>query len=165
MSCMIMNPEPLAALANFTESVLNMGFDFFGFEAPRELRETSADCLTPGYRDFYDNKALYNKLYAVNLAAYNNRYPQEADDNTTPPAVDFTKYNIHDRRQYENGHYIVQPWLYKIAKLLDFWLYQTDEDATHKNEFRLGMQRLRDNVYSFIVQNSTDYNSARWGQL
>jgi hypothetical protein len=162
---MIMQPEPLAALANFTESVLNMGFDFFGFEAPQELREASADCIVPGYRGFYSVEALYSKFYSVNISAYNGRYAKEPDNSATPPAVDFAKCCIHERLRYEDGHYVLQPWHFKIAKLLDFWLYQTDEDATRKNEFRLGVQILRDSIYGFIVQNSTDYNNAQWGRL
>lgn len=36
MSCIVMNPEPTAALANAIESLLNSGYNFWGFE-PRTV--------------------------------------------------------------------------------------------------------------------------------
>lgn len=37
MSCVMMGPEPLAAIANAVETLLNCGFNYFGFDAPNEL--------------------------------------------------------------------------------------------------------------------------------
>lgn len=37
MSCMVMNPEPLAALANAVETRLNCDYSYWGFEAPDSL--------------------------------------------------------------------------------------------------------------------------------
>lgn len=54
---------------------------------------------------------------------------------------------------------------YQLAKLLDFWLYQTAEDATRSDPLRLAMAEFRDNLYSFIVMNSPQYVETRWGEL
>ena len=49
MSCMIMNPEPLAAIANATETLLNCGYEYFGFGATHQMHEAFQDCQTCGF--------------------------------------------------------------------------------------------------------------------
>ena len=38
--------------------------------------------------------------------------------------------NVHQPPEYREHGFAVRPWHYHLAKLLDFWLYQTAEDAT-----------------------------------
>lgn len=71
MSCMIMDPEPLAAVANATGTLLESGFGYFGFDATDRIYEAFRDC---GSRGFYDAEKIYRKLYAANAAAYDGRY-------------------------------------------------------------------------------------------
>lgn len=44
MSCRMMSPAPLAALANAMEMLLNHGYDYFGFDAPDSLFNAASDC-------------------------------------------------------------------------------------------------------------------------
>lgn len=164
MSCMIMNPEPLAAVANATAILLNCGYEFFGFSASQQMHEAFRDCRRY-WR--YDAKEIYKKLYAVNVAAYNGCYAsheEPADD--TAPAIDVSCYTVHQRPEFAEHHYAVRPWHYRLAKLLDFWLYQTNEYATYSNPIRLAMEDFKTALFAFIVRCSDEYgNAPEWGRL
>lgn len=169
MSCFVMNPEPLAAIANAVETRLNVGYDYWGFEAPDSLYRELAGCKMSCT---YFAEEIYKKLYAVNVRAYNGRYAShEEPADEEAPIIDGSKYIVHHGPEYQsrgegNGTtYAVLPWHYQLAQLLDCWLYQTAEDATRSDPFRLAMQEFRDGLYSFIVQHSHEYFAGRWGEL
>lgn len=163
MSCMIMSPKPLAALANAVETRLNCGYSYWGFEAPDSLYRELNDCKTSCT---YFAEQIYKKLYAVNIRAYNGHYAShEGPTDEEAPDIDVSKYSVHQPPEYREHGFAVCPWHYQLAKLLDFWLYQTAEDATYKDPLRLAMREFRDNLYSFIVTNSPQYVDVRWGEL
>ncbi|MDE7244130.1 MAG: hypothetical protein K2O18_09165 [Oscillospiraceae bacterium] len=164
MSCMIMKRESLAALANAVETRLNCDYGFWGFEAPDNLYRELQDCKPDHF--YYDAKSIYRKLYAINVRAYNGRYAShEESAGEEAPEVDIACYTVHRRPEYRNHGFAVCPWHYQLAKLLDFWLYQTAEDATYSDPLRLAMKEFRDDLYQFIVQNSPQYIVGRWGEL
>lgn len=163
MSCFVMNPEPLAAIANAVETRLNCGYNYWGFEAPGSLYDALQDCKT-SYTYFAEE--IYKKLYAVNVRAYNGRYAShEEPADEEAPTIDGSKYIIHRPPEYREHGFAVRPWHYQLAKLLDCWLYQTLEDATHNDPLRLAMKEFRDNLYRFIVRNSPEYTAGQWGEL
>ena len=163
MSCMIMNPEPMAALANAVETRLNCNYDYWGFEAPDSLYHELSDCKMSST---YYAEDIYHKLYAVNARAYNGRYADhEGPVDETAPVIDGSKYIVHRPSEYREHGFAVRPWHYQLAKLLDFWLYQTAEDATRSDPLRLAMEEFRDSLYAFIIQNSPEYVDTRWGEL
>ena len=162
MSCFIMNEKALAALAIATEKVMNQGFNYFGFEAPRELYNALSDCKAGVYRD-YNAPLIYAKLYALNARAYAGRYREDAD--ITPPDVDFSGVDVTHAPQYADHSYKVCPWHYQLAKLVDCYCYQTDEDATRGDELAKAMRELSNTLRGFIVQHSADYMAAPWGTL
>ena len=163
MSCLIMNPEPLAALANAVETRLNCGYDYWGFEAPDSLYHELADCKKS--RTYFAT-AIYRKLYAVNVRAYNGRYgSHEEPADETAPDIDVNQYKVHQGPEYREHGFAVCPWHYQLAMLLDFWLYQTLEDVTRSDPLRLAMEAFRDSLYSFIIRNSPEYFNLRWGLL
>ncbi len=169
MSCLVMKREPLAALANAVEARLNRGYDFWGFEAPDSLYHELRDCRTVCR---FSAKSIYRRLYALNIRAYNGRYEghQEPGDEEAPD-VDISRYFIHHEPEYQNcgdgtgTTFAVCQWHYQLAQLLDFWLYQTAEDATRSDPLRLAMAEFRDSLYSFIVQHSPQYAALQWGRL
>lgn len=164
MSCMIMNHEALAALANAVEYRIVFSNDYWGFEAPRTLRLVLLNCMTSGR--LFLGKNIYSKLYLLNAQAHKGYYMEhEGSAIEEIPAVDTSVYTIHRRVEYQECRYVIQPWHYHLAKLLDFWLYQTDEDTTRNDPLRLAMQEFRDDLYSFIVMNSHQYNDVQWGSL
>lgn len=148
MSCMIMNPEPMAAIANAAATLLNCGYE----------------CQSCGY---YEATEIYKKLYAVNIAAYNGRYKDhEAPLDDLVPSVDCFRYIVHQKPEYAEHHHAVRPWHYRLAKLLDFWLYQTDEYATWEHPVRSAMLDFQEALFQFIVQRSSEYDNApEWGKL
>ena len=151
MSCMVMSPEPLAALANAVEARLNCLY--------RELN----DCKTSRT---YFAEAIYKKLYALNIRAYNGRYSgHEKPVGEEAPIIDGSMYIIHRRPAYREHGFAVRAWHYHLAKLLDFWLYQTLEDATHNDPLRLAMVEFQRALYTFIVTNSTEYADVQWEGL
>lgn len=163
MSCMVMNPEPLAALANAVETRLNCDYNYWGFEAPDSLYRELSDCKTSFT---YYAEDIYRRLYAVNIRAYNGRYADhEEPADEEAPTIDGAKYIVHHPSEYREHGFAVRPWHYQLAKLLDFWLYQTAEDATCSDPLRLAMAEFRDDLYHFIVMNSPEYVGVRWGEL
>ncbi len=169
MSCLIMKREPLAAIANAVETRLNCNYDFWGFEAPDSLYRELEDCKTSCT---YFAEPIYRRLYALNVRAYNGRYSgHEEPADEEAPDVDVVRYSVTHRPEYQsrdNGGgtpFAVRQWHYQLAQLLDFWLYQTAEDATRSDPLRLAMAEFRDGLYSFIVQHSPEYINGRWGQL
>lgn len=163
MSCMIMSKEPLAALANATEALLNCGYDYFGFDSPDSLLAAARDCRNMG---FFSADSLYQKMYALNVAAYNGRYAdheQPMDDEA--PDVDLSKYMVHRPPEYADHHHAVRLWHYRLAKLLDFWIYQVSEDATRNDAFVAAMREFQDCLFRFIVRRSSEYDAHEWGRL
>ena len=165
MSCLIMNPEPLAAIANAAETLLNCGYEYFGFDPSARMHDAFRDCRTGGS---YDAEGIYKKLWAVNAAAYNGRYALMDDElaDETAPVIYVFCYKVHQRPEYAEHHHAVRPWHYHLAKLLDFWLYQTAEDATRDDPIRAAMLDFQRSLFAFIVQRSDEYDNAPpWGRL
>lgn len=163
MSCLIMNLEPLAALANAVEARLNCGFDYWGFDVPDSLPQALNDCQTSGCFCADD---IYSKLYALNVRAYNCRYKNhEEPADETAPSFDGNRYVIHHGPTYREHGFAVCPWHFHLARILDFWLYQTGEEATRKDPLRLAMKEFQYCLYSFIIRNSAQYHIGRWGDL
>ena len=157
MSCFVMDARATAALALTVEEVLNMGFNYFGFDAPPALFEALEDCKDPA--GFYQAKPIFARLYALNIRAYAGRYHEEAD--TTPPDVDFTGLKISQPPEANT----VKPWHYRWLKLVDCYIYQVEEDATARDPLALAMQDLSRVLSRFIATNSDEYAAAPWGSL
>ena len=168
MSCFVMNPEPLAALANTIAMVLYGGYNACGFEAPKSLYDALRDC-----HEGYDRRAIpgcekkiYERLYAVNVRAYNGRYgDHEEPEDETAPEIDVGKYIIHRPPKYRDHGFAVQNWHYYMAKLLDCWLYQVAEDATMNDPLRLALEEFQGVLCGFIVRRSQPYTNIQWGEL
>ena len=164
MSCVVMNPEPLAAIANAVETRLNCNYDFWGFEAPDSLYRELDDCKTSCT---YFSEAIYRKLYSLNVRAYNGRYNgHEEPEDEVAPTIDVNSYTVHHGPEYQKRGdgtgttFAVCQWHYQLAQLLDCWLYQTAEDATRSDPLRLAMAEFRDGLYHFIVQHQRALGTA-----
>ncbi len=167
MSCFIMNSESLAALGSATAARLNLSYSFWGFEASRELYNALTDCRTCGH---YSERAVYDRLYALNVWAYCGRYDEPFNpENITGPDVNMARYAIHRKPEYQANNsavnFAVQPWHYQLAQLLDCYIYQTAEDTTYNAPLRLALAKFRDDLYAFIVTHSPQYTALSWGRL
>lgn len=160
MSCQIMRPEPLMALANAVAARLNYGFDYWGFGASQALHQAFSDCRAA--MDTYYAVPVYKKLYALNIKAYEGRYKEkESDELPVDVPANMDKYILHEI-DGSGKRKVTAPWHYRLAQLLDFWLYQTSEDMTKNDPLRLAVQEFRDGLYRFIVQHTPEYAKLPW---
>ena len=161
MSCMIMDAKSLMALANTIEALLNCDYSSWGFYVPDSLFRELGDCKTSC--TYYADR-IYHRLYALNAQAYNGRHAdREGAISEEAPVIDGSKCVIHQKPEYREHGFAVCLWHYHFAMLLDFWLYQTAEDATRNAPLRMTMKEFRDSLYCFIVQNSSQYTTTRCG--
>lgn len=161
MSCLIMRPEPLMVLANAVAARLNYGFDYWGFGTTPALHQAFSDCR--GALNTYYAAPIYKKLYALNVRAYEGRYREASSEELQVEApANMDKYTVHEVGRPDKRK-ITAPWHYRLAQMLDFWLYQTNEDITRDDPLRLAMLELRDGLYRFIVQHTPEYDELPWG--
>lgn len=160
MSCWIMGKEPLCKLASYTADLLNMGFNFFGMEAPKSLYLALADC-SDGH-GFFDESKIYNELLQLNIDAVNGRYKDEFYQ-----LADFEKFSpatAHRRPKYRKQHYTINKWMLEMSKRLACFNYQTEEDATSEKPLRKSMIELERALNAFIVHNMQAWQDAQWGE-
>ena len=157
MSCFVMKPEAISKIATYTAALLNMGYNYFGMEQPDELAAALHDC-----RDIYglyDSKKVYEKLYALNLEAYNGRYSENND--YIPPYKGLIAYK---KPEYKDGHYKVDKWMLEMSNRLSCFRYQCCEDATYGTDLYNAIGKLIDRLNSYIVQNMKAWHDAKWGE-
>ena len=162
MSCIMSSPELLSALAESIEFIGNGNYEAIGFELPRSLAMALSDC-----RDRYgsiDGNKVYKKLYAMNIAAYNGRWKEQIDVEEDPVRPK-GKRLLPTYAEHTGVHFVVDPLHYTLARTLDFYVYQCEEDATYTAALLQGMNELAVTVARFIVRNSEEYASGQWGAV
>lgn len=167
MSCFVMEPESIAALSEFAADLLNHGFDHYGFDPPDELAKALPGCRDP-YCFFVPQK-IYERLYALNVAAYTGRYKREIDgegqrlDDEQAPDIKTGDYIIHSGIM---GRHDLAPWHFRLVKLLQCYNYQVAEDVTINHPLAIALRKLEQTLNSFIVTKSPEYNAAPgWGRF
>ena len=159
MSCMIQKSENTAAIAGFIEELLNMGFDYHGFEPPKSLAEALKDLACYDKDGFFSAKKIYYELARLNYMAYTERYQMPCISREIP---EYKKVSLSARKEYANHHYIIADWHYRIYKMIAFFNYQCDEDATASTALYKATRDLEDRLAAFIVQNTEAYNQFYW---
>lgn len=168
MSSMIQKTENTAAIADYIARLLNMGFDTNGMSAPETLGR-ELDDLGCSDRGYFEESKIYEALVNLNYAAYLGRYP----DKNADPAPEYKRHDISARAEYTHGepdehgyynnaHFVIAGWHYKIYKMIQFFNYQCCEDATHENKLYKAMKELETDLAQFIVANTAEYNALRW---
>lgn len=160
MSCMIMSAKPLASLADFITSLLNVGYNYFGMEAPSSLYRALDDCVDKWGQ--YSERAVYDALHDLNVRAYKGRYGRENDDEGSYPA--YATNTAHKPRECVEHHEKVMPWHFLIEKRLAFLTYQCCEDATYDTPLYKALVELEHQLDTFIVQNSDAWQGLGWGE-
>lgn len=155
MSAFILNPETIAALAAYIDTLNFVGFDYFGYSIPRELNEALELTTRDG-----NEKKIFNALYRLNVKAVNGRYNDNEPEETEKPKEYPTLYHPQD---WQNGHAIIKPWHYKLLKTLQCFNYQCCEDATKNDPLYKALEILEQTIIYYIVQNQEDYVKAPWG--
>lgn len=163
MSCFIMEPTSIAQIACAAEALLNMGYDYFGMEAPVSMRDALKDCMDNfGH---FDRHLIYDRLFELNVRAYCIRYGDKVDKGSSswPDFSSLSFSPIHRRFQYKDHHMLIRSWHYHLAKKLDCYVYQVSEDGTRGDPLTLAMEEWACDLMRFIVRNNNIYCSASWG--
>lgn len=158
MSCFIVSRETTAALADFISSACNMGYDYFGFDAPESLHDALSDC-----KEFYkycDPEKVYFRLREMNFDAYVARY-KEIDFDFAPD--EYRENIMYKPREYAEGFHRVLPWHYDMLKKLDCYLYQCTEGEIYKTALYTALQEMKNILTGFIARNNAVYCECKWG--
>lgn len=161
MSCMMLPATVHAAMADTLAVCLNQGYNRVGFDAPASLFDALSDC--EDYSGRFSEKLIFERLYSLNLRAYNSRYPSDATDDETPDKPQAPA--LIQPRQAENYHEKILPWHYAFVKLLDSIIYQTNEKGTREDPLRLALVEFARDCKFFIVSNSAEYAAAPWASV
>ena len=164
MSCFVMTPDALRAMGEAISTIHNRGVEYCGFDCPHSLRDALAPCR--GRYGEVSGKNVYESLFALNVRAVNGRYREEAD--VSAPDVPIFPELMHPGQFVRIGNYwavSIQPWHYQLLKLLECWLYETDEDSTINHPLRKGVADLVHCIQGFIVHNAAGYIKAPWGSI
>ena len=164
MSCFVMLPDALRAMGEAISTIHNRGVEYCGFDCPQSLRDALAPC-----RDWHgevSGKCVYEALFALNVRAVAGRYREESDV-AVPDATIFPEL-MHPVQLVRIGNHwamSIQPWHYQLLKLLECWLYQTDEDFTINHPLHKGVADLVNSIQGFIVHNAAEYINTPWGSI
>jgi hypothetical protein len=88
-----------------------------------------------------------SEMLALNIAAYNHRYPQE---NIEPDHYSFTSL-------------APAPHLLTVIKALDCWLYQCSEGDTPETACFKHWETFNNRLKSYYVTSQPEYEAAPWG--
>lgn len=177
MSCFVMKEENIAALACAVNDVMRGGSRVFGFGLPEPdiMKLAFGDCfgveLAPDgvtEREKDSLAGIYRRLYEVNLAAYMERYGDEAplEDGYTSHAPELpqplAEYAIHPKRE---TRLYLQPEAahFHLVKLCECYLYQTMEGAICDHIVRKAIEFIRDGLCRAIVHSTAAYDAGPWG--
>lgn len=160
MSCMMLQRETHAALADFITALLNMGRGYFGMDAPLKLRDALKDCADSDW--FFEESKVYKRLFELNRGAYETRYkgnPMALSMIHSGMPVYYPNKEF-DRVGYEGGrggHWVVSAWHYQMFSRLERFLYQCNEETTSETPLYKALNELRYDFALFIVRNNSKY--------
>lgn len=152
MSCFILKKEVIAGIAEYIRCLNDNGYDYFGYSIPRSLNEA----LNLGYHST-TTKEIFKKLYAFNVAAFNNRYEADCDVDVEMPKDFKALYLPVDTEKAP------QRWEYQLLKTLSCYIYQVSEDATIKTDLYKALQELEMAITNNIVWRMPEMKEAEWG--
>lgn len=180
MSIMIQRKENTAAIANFIQALITMGggnsFDYFGMEKPNSLVRAFADVRMNPYDWYVNERPIYLRLRTINYVCYEEKYKDSVEvQNADINSANFEDYEpfkdnvIYKRVEYSfngNNHYVVDSWHYKMLKMIQFYLYQCEEEYIKDvPEFVAVIEALKEveqMLMRFIVMNSNEYCKYEW---
>ena len=168
MSCFICKPESIKTLAVALATLYNVPDIYaatgisLGREFPDILRE--GKCVDGhGYAD--ENK-IASMLYTENIKAYVGRYKDHVIDWALP---DFTAVNgkalVSLDNKWENGHFTISDWYFRLLKLAQMYQYQISEDSTYNGVVFKAIESLIEALQTAIVCNDPRYHRGDgWGE-
>lgn len=168
MSCLIQKPENTAAIANYIGRLLNLSYESNGMSCPESLGRTleSLNCADGRY---FEESRIYEELVKLNHAAYMGRYPDKEEIEITPyksndisSRIEWERGELDKSGYYNHSHYSIKDWHYKIFKMIQFLIYQCEEDTTYSSDLLKGLKDLEKALSEFIVMNNEIYVKESW---
>lgn len=160
MSCFVMNPEPIAALADYIADLCNCGWSVFHMDPPDELKMELKNCIVA---DRFDETEIYNTLYALNIAAYRGRYLDNHPE-VEKETENFKKYKPNRQHGLLFGCLANEGWEDRMLKRLDCFLYQCAEDPVYGCPLYKALDKLADRLAGHIARSKPEYRNAEWGE-
>lgn len=166
MSCFVMTPDAIRRIAHTLADILNASRN--GCNCTVDTTAAAVANLHKKFFQYYSPIRGYNAegiaedLYRLNCRSYNTRY------NITFPDLDILP--LRERDDYSIRHFFdvpdmrPRPWHYHLAKAIDCYLYQTDEDATRADPLRAVLESFNAALMAEIVRNTGVYNNYGWGE-
>jgi hypothetical protein len=149
----MVSDKSISQIANLVAAVLNHGFNSTGLSANMNLVLSLNDCLVSG---FTSEQKAFDKLYALNQAAVNDRYGSDVE--TTGK---YTDEDLWTKPGYYH-HFICGPNHYQMLKTLRCFIYQCSEDINRNNQLLQGLQELETSIKDLIISSLDLYNDAIW---
>ena len=161
MSCFIMDEKSVSILANFVGDLMNCGYTMFGMGAPASLWESLKDCEGKYY--YFETQKIFNRLMDLNVRAFKGRYEDwHNEDIKNAYGYDVNAVD-YEHGKYEEGHWLVEKWHYRMAKRLEYFIYQCSEDATWNDNLFKSLKELQTELFAWMVRNHAFYQEAEWG--
>lgn len=159
MSCWILRENSVSAVANLVADVMNLGHNGTGLynQYSFELSEAFKDCRKSD--GWVSPEKVYEKLYMLNYAAYNGRYPKSQEKVDIP---EFPNYYLWSKPEYKNGNYILEQRHFQMYKTLQCFIYQCNEDANNGSKTLEALQKLQSELCGFLVTENDMYKKAEW---
>ena len=156
MSCYFIGEESIYQLADYLDTLRDIGFDYFGYSMNVELRNELSGAKI---------EEIYTILAELNMSAVNSRYED---------VQVYQDFNVIDKRNInplyhpndwsgEKQCFEIKPWHYQLLKKLQCFIYQCSEDINRDNNLLKALEKLEYEIMGFIVTNQPEYVNAQWG--
>ena len=153
MSSYMVYDKSISQIADLVASVLNGGYNSTALSANEELHKSFNDCRVAG---FINRKKVFDKLFALNLAAVNGRYKE--DEELTGK---YTDESLWTKPTY-NYHFICVANHFQMLKTLQCFIYQCEEDINHDSLIIQGLKGLEATIKDLLISSMDLYNDAKW---
>lgn len=169
MSCYIMAPDKIRrigyALADIFSSCLygeSVSIDKSACIASGLMQSFMPACYSRNMIGFAPEK-ISEVLHRVNAKAYAARYKETEESTFPPPDKRRPEYSIRPAPNQLREMNLL-PYYYHLMRLVDCWLYQTDEETTKNDPLRQKMNDFMNCLAREIVQNSPQYHCTLWDE-
>lgn len=164
MSCFVMNSDSIRRIGYTIAEILNACK--FSSVYTFDKNAASVANLHKVFEKYesplsgFDPEAISKNLYMLNVKAYDGRYRKKSEFIFTEPDMK-KRYNL---RPVASAGNMPQEWHYHLARLIDCYLYQTEEDETNDDPMRKALETFQTHLMHGIVSNSEQYKKFRWGE-
>lgn len=160
MSCFIVDPKTVAAIANYIAAQINGGFNctHLAVDIPHEFIESVSDKY-----NFAKPEFIFKKLYRLNWEAFNTRYEGRYPENLDQCSADMRKFAEYDAPLTGMFEHKIEAQHWQMLKSMECFLYQCAESAEIENSVEYKTVRnMKNALKDRIVHNMAEYEAAEW---